>query len=180
MNLGGDTMRLDVYERMKYIKKQRVKPNFAEAARQYGCDYRTVKRAYERACTVPDLGQCKRGKRTSLLDDYAEIIAEKVECGCTAMAIFRFLKDTTDFAGQYEIIKNFCRGYRRERAQKATIRFETSPGLQAQVDWKESQTLHTRDGESVPYNVFLIVLGYSRYKYIEDVRVKKKETCGLH
>ena len=160
-------MRQDVYERMKYIKKQRVKPNFAAVARQYGCDYRTVKRAYERACTAPDLGQCKRGKRASLLDDFAEIIAEKAENGCTAMAIFRFLKDTTDFAGQYGIVKNFCRRYRQERAQKATIRFETSPGLQAQVDWKESQTLRTRSGESVSYNVFLIVLGYSRYKYIE-------------
>ena len=45
-------MRQDVYERMKYIKKQRVKPKFAAVARQYGCDYRTVKRAYERACTA--------------------------------------------------------------------------------------------------------------------------------
>ena len=29
-------MRLDVYERMKYIKRQRVKPNFVEVARQDG------------------------------------------------------------------------------------------------------------------------------------------------
>ena len=107
-------MRLDVYERMKYIKEQGIKPNFAEVARQYGCDYRTVKRAYEKACAAPDLEQHKRGKRTSFLDDYAEIIAEKVENGCTAMAIFRYLKDTTDFAGQYGIVKNFCRRYKQE------------------------------------------------------------------
>ena len=107
-------MRLDIYERMK---KQKVKPNYAELARRYGCDYRTVKRAYERA-SAPDSEQCKRKKRASLLDEYSETIAEQVENGCTAMEIFRFLKATTDFAGQYGIVKNFCRKYKQEHPQK--------------------------------------------------------------
>lgn len=45
---------------------------------------------------------------------------------------------------------------------KATIRFDTSPGLQAQVDWKESITMINRQGEVFEINIFLMVLGYSR------------------
>ena len=40
-------MRKDIYERMKLMKKDGIKPNYAEVARAYGCDYRTVKRYFE-------------------------------------------------------------------------------------------------------------------------------------
>ena len=48
-----------------------------------------------------------------------------------------------------------------------TIRFETIKGYQSQVDWKEKLKLHDSFGKEYKINIFLIVLGYSRYKYIE-------------
>ena len=48
-----------------------------------------------------------------------------------------------------------------------TIRFETIFGYQSQVDWKEKMKLHDKNGNEYLFSIFLIVLGNSRYKYIE-------------
>ena len=48
-----------------------------------------------------------------------------------------------------------------------TIRFETIKGYQSQVDWKEKTKLHDISGNEYVVSIFLIVLGNSRYKYIE-------------
>lgn len=38
------------------------------------------------------------------------------------------------YKGCYSVVKRYCNKYKVEQYQKATIRFETNPGLQAQVD----------------------------------------------
>lgn len=40
------------------------------------------------------------------------------------------------------------------------MRFETTRGLQAQLDLKEEITLKTKNGEMLKMNIFLMVLGY--------------------
>jgi len=39
------------------------------------------------------------------------------------------------FEGCYTTVKHFVRGKKEQLDEKATVRFETMPGLQAQVDW---------------------------------------------
>ena len=41
------------------------------------------------------------------------------------------------YKGGYTTVKNCCANYKNDKKYKATIRFETNPGVQAQVDWKE-------------------------------------------
>ena len=53
-----------------------------------------------------------------------------------------------------------------EKQHNAIIRFETDPGIQAQVDWKESLKFKTKDGETIKFNVFLMILGFSRTKFL--------------
>ena len=53
------------------------------------------------------------------------------------------------------------------------IRFETEPGLQAQVDWGDFQ-IQGSDGKTTTIYAFVMVLGYSRALYIEFV-----ERCTL-
>lgn len=53
-----------------------------------------------------------------------------------------------------------------EKQHNAVIRFETDPGIQAQVDWKESLKFKTKDGETIKFNVFLMILGFSRTKFL--------------
>jgi hypothetical protein len=56
------------------------------------------------------------------------------------------------------------------------MRFETSPGFQAQVDWKEKFKLSNRNGEIIEFNVFIVVLGYSRMKYLMITKDRTQTT----
>lgn len=163
-------MRKDIYERMKMMKKEDIKPNYAQIARQLDCDYRTVKRYYENK--EPSLPQ---SKKPSKLDGFRELISEKVDLGCSGYAIFRFIQ-SKGYTGKYSILRDFIFSIKQERTKKATIRFETNPGLQAQVDWKEDKRMVSRNGEVFQINIFLIILGFSRLKYIELTLDKSEDT----
>lgn len=164
-------MRKDIYERVKLMKKDNIKPNYASIARAYDCDYRTVKRYYE---TDPEDLQLKRVYK-SKLDPYKQIVIDKLKLGCSAYSIFEFIKKK-GYPGQYSIVKRYCHQVKSEETKKATIRFETNPGLQAQVDWKENFTLVSKDGEIFTINIFLMLLGYSRKKYIELTLDRNQDT----
>ena len=45
-------MRKDIREGVKKHMIDGIKPNYAALAKQYGCDYRTVKAAYHEAVNV--------------------------------------------------------------------------------------------------------------------------------
>lgn len=40
------TMVKDILERIRILKYDDIKPNFADLAKQLGCDYRTIKKLY--------------------------------------------------------------------------------------------------------------------------------------
>ena len=120
-------MRKDIYERMKIMKQEGVKPNYSEIARRWNCDYRTVKRYFEQ-----DVIPIRKITKPSKLDAFRTIIEEKANLGCTASSIYHFIKKK-GYEGGETILREFVRSIRVEGEQKATIRFETNPGLQAQV-----------------------------------------------
>lgn len=164
-------MRKDILERMKIMKQDDIKPNYAELAKQLGCDYRTVKRYYE----IELQGGYQKPPKPSILDPYKQIVEDKLAIPCTATAIYKFLQKK-GYKGCYSVVKRYCNKYKVEQNHKATIRYETNPGLQAQVDWKESKHLTSKNGEIFEINIFLIILGYSRLKYIELTTDRKQET----
>ena len=140
--------------------------NKAELARRFNCDPRTVDRYIKIAN-----GELKPKERThtykSKLDDYKETIINKVDnYGCTAMSVYKFIQKK-GYTGKYSIVADFVSKHKDNEIKKATIRFETNPGLQGQVDWKEDLRLVNRKGDEFKVNIFLMVLGYSRYKYID-------------
>lgn len=163
-------MRKDILEYVRQEKGKGIKINYAKVARQYGCDYRTVKKYYEN-----DYKPKERKQRESKLDGYKEIICEKLDNQCNYYSIYEYLKKK-GYDGKYSILAAYCKSHVDEEKKKATVRFETNPGLQAQVDWKEEMTLHTRNGEAVTFNIYLMVLGYSRYKYLELTLDRSQDT----
>lgn len=56
---------------------------------------------------------------------------------------------------------------------KATIRFETLPGQQAQVDW--GQFTVNWNGKKKRIYAFIMVLGYSRMMYLEFTENERLE-----
>jgi transposase len=70
------------------------------------------------------------------------------------------------YDGQMTILREFISPFREKPNKQSSIRFETPPGKQAQMDWGELGE-HEIDGKKQKLYVFVIVLGYSRMKYME-------------
>lgn len=160
-------MRKDVLEGVLRHIMNDIQPNYAAMAKQYNCDYRTVKRYYE-AGTKGEVEQIKKRQSSAplLLSGFEEIIKDKMELSCSASSIYYFIKKK-GYQGGYTTVKRYCRNYREKRVKKATIRIETTPGLSAQVNWKENIKMVSKHGEVFYFNLFLYILGYSRMKYLE-------------
>lgn len=167
-------MRKDIREGVMIYVINEIKPNYAALAKQYDCDYRTVKHAYEEA-QVKESKPPERKKRPSKLDPYREIIQDKIKDQCSAYSIFKFIEHK-GFGGSYSLVKTYCRQIKQAKVHKATVRVEHSPGLSAQVDWKEDMRLISNQGEIFEFNIFLYVLPYSKKKYVTLTFDRKQDT----
>lgn len=155
-------MRYDVEKEIEKYRGDFKLINKSELARRLDCDRRTIDRYLLNKGTI-------RKSRTieKLINGYEEIIKEKLDIGATIMAVYKFIKNEKGYQGGYQTVYNFAKKYKDSSLLKATIRFETNPGLQAQVDWKEKLTMVSKHGELFEVNIFLMVLGYSRMKYMK-------------
>jgi transposase len=161
----------------KLLREELVYINKSELARRLGCNRRTV----ERYIGLEANPQAKKKpmERPKLMDGFKDVAIDKVDkYGASAMAVYKFIQKK-GYAGQYCTVANFVRGHKKEQLQKATVRFETSPGLQAQIDWKESVTMVNRRGEEFLVNIFLMVLGYSRLKFLKLTTDRTQQTLFM-
>jgi len=159
-------MRKDVSKAVsKFTEEEMVYLNKSEMARRMGCDRRTVGR-YIGLAKSPEAKNAK-GARPKLMDGFKEAAVDKVDkYGATAMAVYKFIKQK-GYSGKYSTVANYVRAHKNRQVQRAAIRFETSPGLQAQVDWKESVKMTNRQGLEFTVNIFLMVMGYSRLRFLK-------------
>jgi len=163
-------MRKDVGNQISMMKERDLM-NKSELARRLNCNRRTVDNYLENQ-------QIIRNSRNivSILEEFKGTIIDKVDTyGASSMSVFKFIQ-TKGYSGKYATVNNFVKTHKDNEIQKATIRFETSPGLQAQVDWKEKVTMVNKKGESLEINIFLMVLGYSRLKFIKLTDNKTQKT----
>ena len=166
-------MRLDVLNEVTIFLRGGEKNIMSKAAmaRIMNCDPRTVKRYLNGNYIKRNRNVAKASK----LDDFKGIIVSKLELGCTGMAIFKFIQKE-GYKGSYSLVADFVQKHKREQLKKATIRYETAPGLQAQVDWKENLKMVSKNGELFEVNIFLMVLGYSRMKFVKLTSDKTQKT----
>lgn len=156
-------MRKDVENEIRMIGGEII--NKSEIARRFGCSWKTVDRKINP--TKYKKGQKKRAY-TSKLDPFKELIITKLDTYCcNAKSIYLLLKDNYQYTGSYSLVNKFVSQHKKEETRKATIRYETIPGHQAQVDWKEKFILVDKYGVEHTINIFLIILGYSRKKFIK-------------
>lgn len=160
-------MRNDIHNKLKkYTIEELCLLNKSELARRFNCDPRTIDRHLKISSGEMLPKKSSRVYKT-LLDGYESVIIDKVDTySSTAMAVFKFI-EKKGYKGKYSTVADFVSKHKAVEIKKATVRFETSPGLQAQVDWKENLTMISKHGEVFKVNIFLMVLGYSRVKYLE-------------
>ena len=143
------------------IKTMDLKPNFSELSRKYGYDRRTVKKYYDGY-----EGKPKTREKESKLDKYKDEIIEKLQIeGIKVKAVYEYFIDKGEDIGGYSNFNKYIKRNQLKPASKTKghPRFETPPGKQAQVDWKEDLKLISRYNEEFSINVFNYKLGNSRY-----------------
>ena len=110
----------------------------------------------------------KKKHRPSVLDPFRQIIKDYVEQDDYQTTwIFDRLKKM-GYVGSYETVRDFVRPLKEQQTRLAYIRFETEPGLQAQVDFGDYQ-IQEPDGSTTTIHAFSMLLGFSRAMYVEYV-----------
>lgn len=156
-------MKKNIEGELLILKTMNIKPNFSDLARTYGMDRHTISKLWKEG------GKKKVEKRNrhSCLDKYLDEINELMQKpGVNRKAVYEYLLDKygEDKIKSYANFKYYCwlRDINVKKRAQAHVRYETSPGQQLQVDWKENVTLHTKKGDEITFNVMSSTLGYSR------------------
>jgi transposase len=143
------------------IREMRLRGKSKKAiARELDLDIKTV-RKWSREEWSPQ----RRQPRGVALMLYEDVIAKRfAEVGYNAMVLYRELQDA-GYEGSPRSVRRFV-GRLREaaRPEVATLRFETGPGEQAQVDWG---MIGVWIGEvRIKVHLFVMVLGFSRRIFV--------------
>ena len=150
------------------IRNERKKGlSYTEIARKHHIDPRTAKKYAESdvrpVYTLTAPKPSKLAPYKHLIDMWLE------EAPYSAVRIHEKLMEQGCDC-KYTIVRQYVATRKAALNEKATVRFETMPGLQGQVDWGFFENYKVlENGESRKLYCFLMVLGYSRMRYIEFV-----------
>src|SRR5439155_1176532 len=137
----------------------------SEIARQLQLDRKTVRGILGERAWQP---YARAERPDTLLAEHASFLRTRApEVQYSARILFQELRRARGYRGSYETVKRFVRPLRaaEQATERATVRFETPPGQQSQIDWGQAQ-IHFRH-RPVILHVFILTLGYSRRSFHE-------------
>ena len=151
--------------------------SIAQISRELDIDRKTVSK-WLKSDTLP--GYSKRNPQPGKLDDYKAYLLERMNEGCVnAMVLFDEIR-VMGYQGKMTILRDFMAPHRERCLTKASRRFETPPGKQAQVDWGEFK-LVDESGKMRRVHAFIMIMGHSRYRYVEYTEDERIDTLiGCH
>ena len=115
-------------------------------------------------------------KRSSKLDAFEPQLQQLMD-RYPRITVIRLQEElqSSGYAGGYSILAQRVRQLRARPAKPLTVRFETGPGAQAQMDWSTYEIEFTQEGRR-KVQLFSYVLGYSRRQYIHFTERQDFET----
>jgi transposase len=133
-------------------------------ARQLGLDPKTVRKylrrggrvPYRRPCPVQEALEREHGgyleARAAAVNWCAQVLLQELQA--------------RGYTGSYDAVKRWVAPRRetQQQLEQATVRFETGPGRQAQVDW--GSTAVEIAVEMVRVHLFVMTLGFSRRMFV--------------
>lgn len=164
--------------KLKPFIENGMKVNYSRLAREFDVDRRTIKKY----C----LGFRKKTRRSkhSKMDAYYDIIYDllygyknndKKKVFEYKRILWQYLTDNYDmnvpqssfrrYISSKEEFQSYFDARKKSTVKaKTPMRFETMPGKQAQLDWKENFEFVLNTGETIIINVFVFILSFSRYR----------------
>lgn len=150
-----------------------------DIARTTGRSRNTVRRVLREKAPRP----FRRAERASLLEPFKDYLRKRfAETGLSVVRLIQEIRPM-GYAGSIQTLRRFIGPLRKDsgRKGKLTVRFETPPGKQAQVDWAYCGRFTDLVGSLVPIYAFVMVLSFSRMLYVEfTTSMKVSELIRCH
>ena len=154
---------LDVEERFVIRELHREGVSISEIARRTQRDRKTVRQVIN-GSLAPE--RKPRARRKRKIDPYIPYLLERIEAGVlNARKLYGEIIEL-GYPGKETQVRSFVQPYRKREPSQATVRFETEPGQQAQVDWAHFGYID-HDGKRRRLYAFVMTLGWSRAMYLE-------------
>jgi len=154
---------LKVEERFMIKELHNQGVTISEISRRTGHARKTV-RAVISGPVTPTKRRRKRKARK--IDPFVPYLKRRLEQGVqNAQKLYQEIV-ARGYTGSSRTVRTFVQPYRAERRRQATVRFETEPGQQAQVDWGSFGTIQHYGRQRRLY-AFVMTLGWSRAMYLE-------------
>jgi transposase len=158
-------------ELMMILELHRQGVSITAIARRTGRDPKTVRKYIERGVEAPAYGPRTVG-RPSKLAPYLDFLRERVTAfpELSAARMTREIREL-GYVGAYTAVKRYLAAIRPENGPKPfEVRFETPPGVQAQVDFARFVVEFADDpGTTRIVWLFSLVLGHSRFLFARYV-----------
>lgn len=153
---------VDLVMDILHLRKQGL--SIRAIAKQAGVSRNTVRKVLRGQHTLAR----KPAPRCSKLDPFKEYLTRRrAELPLSAVRLLEEIRPM-GYKGSVVTLRRFLAKLEGQAARqsKATVRFETPPGHQAQADWAEAGRIQGPEGKPVGLYVFTLVLSYSRMMFV--------------
>jgi transposase len=156
---------LSVEEQFMIKELYRNGVSISAIARRTGRDRKTIRRIIHSPLKPAPTLRHPRKRRARKLDPYLPYLEQRIQDGVlNAEKLFTEIQ-AQGYPGGRSQVKAFVQPF-RQRQPAVTVRFETAPGEQAQVDWGHFGFV-AQDGRQRRLYGFVMTLGWSRAMYLE-------------
>lgn len=125
----------------------------------------------------------ERRAQSSKLDPFKTHVQARFEAyGLSAVRLIEEIKPL-GYSGSIATLRRYLKDLKGpvERLKRATVRFETPPGRQAQADWTECGRFDIGERRPLTVYAFVIVLAWSRFMYVRfTASTKLGELIACH
>jgi transposase len=170
---------LDVEERFMIRDMHRRGVSISEIARRTGYGRKTVRNVINGTLEPAPKSRRRKGRK---IDPYVPYMLKRIAVGVlNARKLYHEIREL-GYEGKETQVRSFVQPYRPRRQSVATVRFETEPGEQAQVDWGYFGYI-VHNGKRRRLYGFILTLGWSRAMYLEftvSTNVASWLRCHVH
>lgn len=151
-------------ERMDIKQLHREGHSIKSICRQTGYSKNTVRKVIRGGYKT----KADRKTKSSKLDEFKPFLIAKFKEGRPVPRLIDDLKKM-GYQGSTSQVYRYLKPHKEEvnSASKLTVRFETAPGEQAQMDWGHCGEVLHPGGKKQKLYMFACVLSYSRMSYVE-------------